>query len=542
MKRSCLISLLLWAALAAGFYFLYHGRFSPPADRWGAIAAGFFTALGIGALRTAMQSAADARRVSAAIYGETSAAPEDGKTMAAYGSILPLGKPLESPFTHRKAVVYSYEIEHERSSSDGTTTVKDYSGLALTPCAISTPYGPIRLLGFPQLEGFGKEYVSELDNARQYIAQTQFEEMKGLNVGAIYHAVKDVITEADGDLRKDWCIGRVEELDEDHTLREEVVPAGEQVCAIGMYSSADNGLIPSRSDGTPPRLVRGDPNAVAGTLRKKMVSGIITGLFVTLVANGIIFFVLTMRQRSPEVQQHNAEEIFDATRDGDVARLGKLLDDGLNVNVRDSSGSTPLAEAPDGRTAAFLIAHGADVNAADNDGKTVLMNQTEQDHADVVEELIKAKASLDVRHPKWHTTALDRALDTEHLGVAQLLRDAGAKDQTVTAKTGSPVDDEHAAVTVCREYLRNVQAENRSALEALSTFGSLADVDFKIWKASRPVDPDLVTAFANEDNATVVLRGMNPAGENTTWTYQVVRRDGVWKVSGERWESRLEGK
>src|SRR5439155_13512938 len=118
---------------------IYHARFPTPADLYGALAGGFFTALGIGSIRLAMQAAGDARRVAAAMSGEMSYAPEDGKTMAAYGPIVPLGKALETPFSRRKAVVYNYDVTHTEQTSDGTNAVKDYSGLALTPCAVSTP-------------------------------------------------------------------------------------------------------------------------------------------------------------------------------------------------------------------------------------------------------------------------------------------------------------------------------------------------------------------------------------------------------------------
>jgi hypothetical protein len=296
MKRGCIVSLLLWAGLTAAFYAFYHGRFPAPADRYGALAAGFFTALGIGSIRMAMQAAGDARRVSAAMSGETSMAPEDGKTMAAYGPIVPLGRPLETPFSKRKAVVYDYDITRTVQTSDGSNSIKDYAGLALAPCAVSSPYGQIRLLGYPLLEGFQKEaFQTEeaLENARQYVAGTQFEEMKGFNPGAIYRSVKDILTEADGDLRKDWKIGQAEELNEDHGLFEQIVAAGEEVCAIGTYSSSLGGLVPKPSDGAQVRLVRGRPTEVVRTLRKKVASSIVWGIGITAVANGLIWFILT---------------------------------------------------------------------------------------------------------------------------------------------------------------------------------------------------------------------------------------------------------
>jgi hypothetical protein len=56
------------------------------------------------------------------------------------------------------------------------------------------------------------------------------------------------------------------------------------------------------------------------------------------------------------------------------------------------------------------------------------------------------------------------------------------------------------------------------------------------------VHPKLVRGFATEDAATVELRGAVPSGEYTTWTYQLARQGDEWRVSNERWETRLNGR
>src|ERR1051325_6254429 len=235
MKRGFLVSLLTWAALSAGFYYYLHGRYTPPGDRWGAIAAGFFTAIGIGALRSGMMAGKDLRRAEAAARGETYAAPQDGETVAVYGTIRALREPLRAPCTNKQAVLYSYEIDHVVRRQNNSESVRDYSGVALTPSVVDSPYGPVRILTYPSLEGFEKDSYDtdeELDNARAYIRATQFQKMSGFAVGTMYREVKDMMTDDDGEIRKDWQMGDADPELPDHTLREEVIPNGEQVCAI----------------------------------------------------------------------------------------------------------------------------------------------------------------------------------------------------------------------------------------------------------------------------------------------------------------------
>ena len=136
--------------------------------------------------------------------------------------------------------------------------------------------------------------------------------------------------------------------------------------------------------------------------------------------------------------------------------------------------------------ARWLIAHGADVNAARPDGQTVLMEQAAAGNADIVRVLVNAGAKLDTVSSKWHTTALQRALDAEKLDVVRILRDAGAKDETVTETKGQALRDDDPPVRACLAYLDAIQHEDLNAMLKVSTFKSFDDVDFKVWKAIAP--------------------------------------------------------
>jgi len=71
-----------------------------------------------------------------------------------------------------------------------------------------------------------------------------------------------------------------------------------------------------------------------------------------------------------------AQFIFEALRQGQGLKVRNAIEEGVNVNIRDADGNTPLMCAAVYATPAdleFLLAHGADVNAANKAGHTALM-------------------------------------------------------------------------------------------------------------------------------------------------------------------------
>jgi hypothetical protein len=295
MKKGCLVALLTWAAFSAVYWHFIHDRLNPPANLWVSIGAGFFMAIVIGAIRTAFASAADARRVRRALEpgGFVEEPPKDGETIVVAGTIRPLGQALTAPFSHKRAVLYSYEIEHEGPSTRSQSgPVKDYSGFALTPSVIDSMRGPVKLLCFPQLEAVEKEVAFGADaiaNATAYIRDTPWTSMEGFNPAQIYREVKEMLTDDDGQIRKDWRMHELPDL-EGTTLMEQVVAPGAQVFAFGKWSAEKRGLVPDQ--GVPARLVVGDARGVVKTLRGKVVSSIVTALILGAVMNAILYAVV----------------------------------------------------------------------------------------------------------------------------------------------------------------------------------------------------------------------------------------------------------
>ncbi|MGZ7039933.1 MAG: ankyrin repeat domain-containing protein, partial [Thermoanaerobaculia bacterium] len=548
MKRGCAVALFTWAVCGGAYWYFLHERFRAPLDWLVPLIAGLLMAGAIGSLRMSIASGRDALKVSSqdTLTGFTGEKLKDGANVSVVGRIRAAGLQLQAPFSGRAAVMYRYQIDDTVGFAGEDQEWKDFSGLAQAPAVIDSSYGAIKLLGFPILEGFDSSLQNSSESrakAAAYIAATPFVNIKSLGLREAMREVFDTAESADGKVRKDWRSATSDDLSDkdDKDILEQIVAPGEQVCAVGKYSAEKNGLVPDLSLDRRLRLIRGNAAVAADSLGRRTAVGLARTVIMIAIVNGALFLVLRSHDaktpigvpRTAQTLRENMYSLHASARGGDLQTVQRLVGEGTPVDARDEERRTPLAQASDATMAAWLIAHGADVNAANENGETVLMEQADLGHADVVRLLVTSGAKLDAVSSKWKSTALQRALDAEHLDVAQILRDAGAHDDTITAANGRALAADSKPVRAAIAYLAAVQKEDRAELVRLSTFPNFNDVDFKIWKASRPMSPTLVEAYANEGNATVMLRGPNPRGVNTTWTYQLIRRGEEWKVSGE---------
>jgi ankyrin repeat protein len=123
------------------------------------------------------------------------------------------------------------------------------------------------------------------------------------------------------------------------------------------------------------------------------------------------------------------DEIHDAARDGDLAKVQALLEHHPDlVFSKDNDGRTPLhAAAMTGHkdVAELLLAKGADVNARDNHGGTPLHAAAMTGHKDVVELLLAKGANINARRNDG-MTSLHLAVAGGHNALVELLVAHGA--------------------------------------------------------------------------------------------------------------------
>ena len=102
-----------------------------------------------------------------------------------------------------------------------------------------------------------------------------------------------------------------------------------------------------------------------------------------------------------------------AAQDGDMQAVKDLLDKGANVNAKDDTGKTVLhwvAPARDNpEMVKRLIARGAGVNAKDNEGETALMIAASQSNPGILAALLDAGAEVNAQNNEGGTALMAAA-------------------------------------------------------------------------------------------------------------------------------------
>lgn len=276
MKKSCGLSLLVWLACTGVYGWL---AWTKTGEKFPAAAVGFlggtFAAMLVGSAAGLVTGGSDREALKRAAAGEP---PKDGRLEAASGRVRPLGAPLEAPFTGRACVAYEYDVKNPAAERS------DFAGVALTPCAIDTPRGPVRILGWSMLDEFPKALQEEIDLARglSYLRSAKLEPLGLVSALSFF---KNLVTDQDGSIRKDMRIADREPDLEGKRIEEKVVPVGSTVTVLGIWSEAERGIAPG-SSAMLNRLYPVSPSSVLMDLRGSALKtfGIALVFFIALHA------------------------------------------------------------------------------------------------------------------------------------------------------------------------------------------------------------------------------------------------------------------
>jgi hypothetical protein len=299
MKRGC----ILWLCLYIGLTVAYSNWFKNPV--LGGI-VGFLMLVALGFLSTPIRKREELALVKHAGYSPfrpDSTIFRDGKRVALFGYIHPLhGSGIKAPFSHKDCVAYSYSVQ----TPPGEASYKKYEGFCLTPSVIMTRRGDVQIFAYPELKGFAATPESEMShrNALNYIRATSFESFKLSEIRQAYESVIRELMDNSGSIKKDTSFqpaddtkedeivalklgqGDEAEIASDDVLEEICVGIRDEVCVIGTWSAAKQGII-SDYEETVKRvtLTKGNQQQVLESIRKTMIVYPLIGLIIAAVVN-----------------------------------------------------------------------------------------------------------------------------------------------------------------------------------------------------------------------------------------------------------------
>jgi hypothetical protein len=299
MKRGCIVWLCLCVVLMA----LYSTWFGNPAL---GVIFGLLMLVGLGFLWTPIRKREELALVKEAGYSPfrpNSTIFRDGKRVALFGYIYPLhGSGIKAPFSHKDCVAYSYSVQ----TPPGEDSYKKYEGFCLAPSVIMTRRGDVQIFAYPDLKGFAATPESEMSyrNALDYIRATSFESFKVSEIRKAYESVIRELMDNSGSIKKDTRFYRAEgakeddivalklgegkeaEVAQDDVLEEICVGIRDEVCVLGTWSAARQGIISDYAE-TARRvtLTKGNQQQVLESIRKTMIVYPLIGLIIAAVVN-----------------------------------------------------------------------------------------------------------------------------------------------------------------------------------------------------------------------------------------------------------------
>lgn len=136
-------------------------------------------------------------------------------------------------------------------------------------------------------------------------------------------------------------------------------------------------------------------------------------------------YTLSKKQKGGDLNS----ELLEASMEGDLEMVKRLLEQGADINQANSAGDTPLyvaSEMGHVEVVRILIENGADINQAESNGQTPLMIAVESGHFEVVEALLEYGANLNAKTDEGDT-AFDMINERVFPEIATLLKTSQQK-------------------------------------------------------------------------------------------------------------------
>ena len=138
------------------------------------------------------------------------------------------------------------------------------------------------------------------------------------------------------------------------------------------------------------------------------------------------------KTRSKKQRGGDVNDLIQASFNGDILKVKKLLEEGADINAKDEDGMSALQMASsDGHTdiVNLLLEEGADVNAKNEDGKTALQMASSNGDTDIVKLLLEAGADVNAKDNDWGTALSDAVIHEKQQDVKLLLENGADVNQ-----------------------------------------------------------------------------------------------------------------
>jgi hypothetical protein len=297
MKRACILYFVLFVLLCAAYFVFLQPRVETP----GQYLLSFFGALSTVMLGGSLAGLTDTLRCTAALRRDRRGERlRDGRWEAVSGPIHARGTPLRSPFGGVPCAAYEYDAERTIYLRSGRrlSPSKESSvfGWAMTPCVIQSSRGQVSLLGWPLLDAFPENLQSgpsAHERAKDYVRDTAFTRLPKSEALKLLSMMEQAIVDDDGNLRTDCRSTDEPDPLQGRDLKEKVVPEGEVVTALGLYSALKGGFAPqTKRLGTANRLLPGERRAVGRRLWLKALSMLVFAVVFFALIHGLIAVIL----------------------------------------------------------------------------------------------------------------------------------------------------------------------------------------------------------------------------------------------------------
>jgi hypothetical protein len=398
----------------------------------------------------------------------------DGRWTAVAGEIHPIGEPLIAPFSGEPCVLCEYDVTTQKrvrsaSENENSNPGSDFAGFLMNPCAVRSDMGEVRILGFPNLEGFGERICNSsaaADNAKRFFAETEFENFSGLKLVTVVSAITGAWSDDDGLVRKNLRLGKTMPSDlfptalaQDaaSTSSEQSELLSEPPTADLENKAADDDLGDEIDDELDDDFDADGPDdhiALARRdipqLKEKRVKvgekvcaiGIYSGARGGLIPGGLgaDHFIKLIRGRIADIERQSRSSTFSRFFGGlifllvvNAATYGVML-----AARRDAKPATREAwQIVDGNGSNAarlkkLLGRGVDVNGREGRARTMLMEAAQKGNIEIVQTLIDSGADVNLRSADSGATALAFAIRGGNTEVAEVLRRAGAAEDAAT--------------------------------------------------------------------------------------------------------------